>query len=161
MQKRHSENLLLGILPSNCSQMLARATSFEGLNKSKGSTFEMPHTDGWQVGTTCWLGILVLLQLGPSLGLLPFPQGLAAGCPQYESPKRPVHFIACLQKSYIFTYAIFVDYTETEKTLIQYGICKGMNQWGPFQRLATRYRQEELIIFWALQLSEILGPMCL
>lgn len=73
--------------PKQLQLDVSQGTALEGLNKSKGSTFEMSHPDGWQVGATCWLRILALLPLGPSMGLLPFPQCLAGGRPQHESPQ--------------------------------------------------------------------------
>lgn len=94
--------------------MLARATSFEGLNESRGPTFEVPQSDGWQVGTTCWPGILALLQLGPSTGLLPFPYGLAA-----ETPRHQCFAFYSLASEIIHLHLyLFIGYIETKTTMI-------------------------------------------
>lgn len=44
--------------PQDGGWWVAGTTSSEGLNESGGSTFEVAHSHGWQVGNnTCWLGI--------------------------------------------------------------------------------------------------------
>ena len=78
-----------------------------------------------------------------------FPYGLAA-----ETPRHQCFAFYSLPSEIIHLHLYeFIGYIETKTTMIQYCICKGMNQRGPSRRLATRYRLGELIIFWALHLS--------